>query len=56
MDDYSGCASCLSQGVCKLLAMCRFVMWYEGIAENGSRSIGVAVSDDGISDWIRSDR
>ena len=35
---------------------CRFVMWYEGVAADGSRSIGIAVSDDGISDWRRHDR
>lgn len=31
-------------------------MWYEGVAEDGSRSIGMAVSDDGISGWKRWDR
>lgn len=31
-------------------------MWYEGVADDGTRSIGVAVSDDGITDWVRSDR
>ena len=35
---------------------CRFVMWYEGVAADGSRSIGIAVSNDGVSDWIRHDR
>lgn len=31
-------------------------MWYEGVAEDGSHSIGMAVSDDGISGWKRWDR
>jgi len=35
---------------------CRFVMWYEGVAEDNSRSIGMAVSNDGISGWKRWDR
>ena len=26
-------------------------MWYEGVAQDGSRSIGVAVSSNGISGW-----
>lgn len=39
---------------CKLV--CRFVMWYEAVAQDGSRSIGVAVSSNGISDWRRRDR
>ena len=31
-------------------------MWYEGVAEDGSRSIGIAVSQDGKSGWKRHDR
>lgn len=31
----------------------RFFMFYEGVAADGSRSIGVAVSDDGKSGWQR---
>ena len=34
----------------------RFVMWYEAVAEDNSRSIGMAVSNDGISGWKRWDR
>ena len=45
---------CLDTVTCACL--CRFVMWYEGVADDGTRSIGIAVSDDGISDWIRRDR
>lgn len=30
-------------------------MWYEGVAEDGTRSIGVAVSQDGITGWKRRD-
>lgn len=36
--------------------LCRFVMWYEAVAKDGSRSIGIAVSSNGISDWKRRDR
>lgn len=31
-------------------------MWYEAVAKDGSRSIGIAVSSNGISDWKRRDR
>ena len=31
-------------------------MWYEAVAKDGTRSIGVAVSSNGISDWKRRDR
>ena len=39
-----------------LFVIRRFVMWYEGVAEDNSRSIGMAVSNDGISGWKRWDR
>lgn len=31
-------------------------MWYEAVAQDGARSIGVAVSSNGISGWKRRDR
>ncbi|KAL4553297.1 hypothetical protein Ndes2526B_g03164 [Nannochloris sp. 'desiccata'] len=31
----------------------KYFMFYEGIAEDGRRSIGVAISDDGIQNWKR---
>ena len=49
----SQCA-CVSPSL--LSVHCRFVMWYEGVAEDNSRSIGMAVSNDGISGWKRWDR
>ncbi|XP_015956779.3 LOW QUALITY PROTEIN: uncharacterized protein LOC107481080 [Arachis duranensis] len=30
-----------------------YVMAYEGVGADGKRSIGVAVSDDGLMDWVR---
>lgn len=51
--DAKGVAAC---HVVRDLDTKKFVMWYEGVAADGSRSIGIAVSDDGISDWRRHDR
>lgn len=51
--DAKGAAAC---HVVRDLDTKKFVMWYEGVAEDGSRSIGVAVSDDGKSDWRRYNR
>jgi hypothetical protein len=31
----------------------KYYMFYEGIAEDGRRSIGVAISDDGVKNWQR---
>ncbi|MED6180291.1 hypothetical protein PIB30_008787 [Stylosanthes scabra] len=31
----------------------KYVMAYEGVGGDGRRSIGVAVSDDGLMDWVR---
>jgi hypothetical protein len=31
----------------------KYFMFYEGIAEDGRRSIGVAISDDGLQNWKR---
>jgi hypothetical protein len=31
----------------------KYFMFYEGIAEDGRRSIGVAISDDGVKNWRR---
>lgn len=31
-------------------------MWYEAVAKDGLRSIGIAVSSNGISDWKRRGR
>ena len=35
---------------------CRYLMFYEAVAGDGRRSIGVAVSPDGIRGWKRMDR
>lgn len=34
----------------------RYLMFYEGVAADGARSIGVAVSDDGLRGWRRCPR
>ncbi|DBA88789.1 TPA: hypothetical protein ACH3X1_004204 [Trebouxia sp. C0004] len=51
--DARGVAAC---NIVRDLDTKKFVMWYEGVAEDKSRSIGMAVSNDGISGWKRWDR
>lgn len=34
----------------------RYLMFYEAVAADGTRSIGLAASQDGISGWQRLDR
>ncbi|KAL0055171.1 hypothetical protein WJX82_008147 [Trebouxia sp. C0006] len=51
--DARGIAAC---NIVRDLDTKKFVMWYEGVAEDNSRSIGMAVSNDGISGWKRWDR
>lgn len=34
----------------------RYVMFYEGVAADGSRAIGLATSKDGIRNWQRYDK
>jgi hypothetical protein len=51
-DDFDACGAA-SRCVVRDLDTKRYFMFYEGVAADGGRSIGVAVSEDGLSGWQR---
>ena len=43
----------LRRGISRLPLLCRWIMFYEAVASDNTRSISMAVSKDGLKDWAR---